>query len=489
MLLNMKKRISNLLDTMTEYLDVLCGLTDKKNAILDCLAGIEAIQNQLEQEESIPQVSLKQLHSIKAAFHGFRNDLSTVNEQSVFLLKEQVLLLKALFQEEVKAKLKIVFLPYKISMWDSLESIYEAASKDPDCEAHVVPIPYYQLSQKEAFPTYEGDRFPQHVPVVHYTQYNLAEQQPDVIFVHNIYDEYNSITRVYEEYFTSNLKNYTDMLVYVPYHLSSFVRPDKENPCASYNIRTVPNVNKIILGGEYLKEAAVEYGVPEEKLLALGSPKLDAMVKGLKSEITYPPGWKEKLEGKTVYLINTGCTHFAIEPFSALESLLDFLHIPLIDENSAVIWRPHPLTMISIIKYTPDFLRYFLNLTERIKNGDEFFKNVILDETDDYIPALKAADVLISKDFSLLRSYLLTEKKVLFWDEAMPENSLIPDNAFYFAYNRSEPWYELVKKFPKGYDPLAENRKGLADRVYANTDGTAGEKVYQAIKVCVLKAD
>ena len=104
------------------------------------------------------------------------------------------------------------------------------------------------------------------------------------------------------------------------------------------------------------------------------------------------------------------------------------------------------------------------------------YNNIILDETDDYFPALKAADVLISSDGSLLRSYLLTEKKVIFLDKTLPNNSLVPSNAFYYFYNQDEPWYELVKKFAKGYDPLAVNRKGIASKVYANIDGTCGEK-------------
>ncbi|MCD8038169.1 MAG: hypothetical protein LUE96_03660 [Lachnospiraceae bacterium] len=39
-------------------------------------------------------------------------------------------------------KKEIVFLPYKASMWDSLESIWLAAKEDDTCETFVIPIPY-----------------------------------------------------------------------------------------------------------------------------------------------------------------------------------------------------------------------------------------------------------------------------------------------------------------------------------------------------------
>ena len=45
---------------------------------------------------------------------------------------------------------KIFFLPYKASMWDSLESVWKAAVEDKEhCEAYVVPIPYYDIDSDE----------------------------------------------------------------------------------------------------------------------------------------------------------------------------------------------------------------------------------------------------------------------------------------------------------------------------------------------------
>jgi hypothetical protein len=487
MFLKGKKRISELLDTVSEYLGVFCQLRDPAIAISDCLAAIDGILSQLDLEETVPQKTIKQLRSVKQSFNVFLTEITQINEESVKLLNEKVLLLKAIFQEEVKGKLNVVFFPYKASMWDSLATVYGAAAKDDDCVAHVVPIPYYELSQNGSIPMYEGDRFPENIPITHYNQYNLEEEQPDMIFVHNIYDKYNTLTRVHEQYFTSNLKKYTDMLVYVPYHVSSFIQSN-ENGDRSYNLPSIKYVDKIILVGEFLKKAAIDDGIPSEKLLVLGSPKLDALVNAMKEDIPYPVEWIERLKKKTVYLVNTGCLFFADQPNFKIEKMMDFFNIPRIVEDSIIIWRPHPLTKISIIKYVPQLLDYYLNLTEKyIKGGNKFYRHIILDETDNYLPALMAADVLISSEGSLLRSYLLTEKKVLFWDNQMPMKSLLPPNVFYYAFNQSEPWYELVKKFSTGYDPLVENRKGMAAKVYANTDGSSGEKVYQSIKECVLK--
>ncbi len=37
---------------------------------------------------------------------------------------------------------------YKYSMLGSFESIFEAAKEDEDCEAYVMPIPYYDKDQE-----------------------------------------------------------------------------------------------------------------------------------------------------------------------------------------------------------------------------------------------------------------------------------------------------------------------------------------------------
>lgn len=483
MFLKMKKKISDLFDTINEMLEVLTGITDPRDEIRDCLYALKAISDKLNKEDDIPTTITLHLNNVTNMFNKFLSDTNIINEKSVGQLRAQVSFIKRTFNEEINAKLNIAFFPYKASMWDSLATIYEAAAEDKDCVVHVVPIPYYDLSENNMTPVYEGEKFPENLNITHWTQYNLEEQQPDIIFVHNIYDQFNTLTRVYEQYYTSNLVKYTDMLVYVPYYIASFVPFKKGKGFYPYNLPTIRNVDKVIYVNEYEKQEAIREGISEDKILVLGSPKLDRMIMALKEDMKYPMEWRDKIEGKQVYLINTGCLYFANNPFQAMEQLIDFFNITRFIDNTAVIWRPHPLTKISVIKHTPYFKDYYLNLTENILKGDnEFYQRIILDETDDYIQSLKIADVLISNDSSILNSYLITEKKVLFWGEKMPEDSLLPSNVFYYAFNKAEPWYQLAKKFSEGYDPLNINRRNMVSKVYVNADGTAGKKVYTTIK-------
>ena len=76
-----------------------------------------------------------------------------------------------------KNKYQVVFFPYKAAMWDSLESIWLAAMKDVRCECLVVPIPYYKKSQDGGVDEfcYEGQKFPEYVPIIDYREYLLEE--------------------------------------------------------------------------------------------------------------------------------------------------------------------------------------------------------------------------------------------------------------------------------------------------------------------------
>lgn len=488
MFLKKKNSLYELMNTVSEMAGVLCTLKTPQAFIPNCINALETISANLNRETTVPEKTVEQLKAVLKFFLEFEKDASLVNYKSVKSLNEQISALKAVFKKEVKAKLNVLFLPYKASMWDSLATVYDAAAKDPDCVAHVVPIPYYQISQNKKTLVYEGGSFPKDLPVTHFENYNLAEEQPDIIFVHNIYDNFNAVTCVPEMYFTSSLKKYTDMLVYVPYHITSFFKIKKGDVCYAYNIPTVGNVDKIVVAGDYVKKAAVRDGIPEEKVLALGSPKIDAMKAALNSDKPLPPEWRQKIKGKTVFVLNTGCMFFTAVPYDSVALLQMVFDMTRYVDKNVVIWRPHPLTLASIKRFIPSFEENYNSFTGRLRNGnDPYSKNVILDETDDYFQSLRAADVLLSDASSLLCTYLLTEKKVVYFAKEMPEGSLVPPDAFYYYYDEKEPWYELAKKFAEGYDPLAKNRRGVAAKVYANTDGTCGEKVYREIKKCVLQ--
>lgn len=107
----------------------------------------------------------------------------------------------------------------KASMWDSLESVWKAADEDGFCDAYVVPISYYNKNPDGSFREmhYEGSQYPDNVPITSYEDYDFKTRKPDIVYIHNPYDNVYLVTSVHPFFFSENLKKYTDKLVYIPY--------------------------------------------------------------------------------------------------------------------------------------------------------------------------------------------------------------------------------------------------------------------------------
>ena len=108
-----------------------------------------------------------------------------------------------------REKKEIVFLPYKSSMWDSLESIWQAAAADKEhCNCYVVPIPYADRNPDGTIHEWHNERdlYPDYVPTYDCDTFDLETLHPDVIFVHNIYDNCNIVTTVDSRFYTDKLK-------------------------------------------------------------------------------------------------------------------------------------------------------------------------------------------------------------------------------------------------------------------------------------------
>ena len=167
-------------------------------------------------------------------------------------------------KDDIPERLEILFLPYKASMWDSLESIWKAAYADESCDAYVVPIPYYDKNPDGSFGEmhYEGNQYPDYVPIIPYEAYDLQTRKPDGIYIHNPYDECNYVTTVHPSYYSKKLKEYTKTLVYIPYFMLEEVKPDEAEQLEGVKhfclTPGVINAHKVIVQSEEMREAYIK---------------------------------------------------------------------------------------------------------------------------------------------------------------------------------------------------------------------------------------
>jgi hypothetical protein len=244
----------------------------------------------------------------------------------------------------------ILFLPYKASMWGSLASIWRAAADDPNCLAYVVPIPYYDKRPDGSFAQmhYEGDQFPEDVPIIPFEQLDMATLQPDVTYIHNPYDSHNYVTSVHPSMYTAELKKHTKQLVFVPYYVHGGNIEGSGPEWAA----TICSANVLITANEAQAEALkrsieedseAQKNLPRKTVLALGSPKVDAVLYAEDNKPPMPPEWQSKLAGKKVFFLNASISAALQHGEDFLKKLESVIDVFKDREDAALLWRPHPL--------------------------------------------------------------------------------------------------------------------------------------------------
>lgn len=291
-------------------------------------------------------------------------------------------------------KKEIVFLPYKASMWDSLESVWKAADADPDCDAYVIPIPYFDKNPDGSFREghYEGDQYPKNVPITRYDEYDLEERHPDVIYIHNPYDEYNHVTSVHPYFYSRNLRNYTDKLVYIPYFILSEIEPDNQTaidgmkhfcftPGTIYANQVIvqsENMRQIYIN-EYIKAAKemelggehVDRRFLEKKFLGTGSPKFEKILNTKKEDLEIPAEWLriiEKPDGswRKIVFYNTSVSALLQHSEKMLRKMESVFGIFKENQDEvALLWRPHPLIQATIESMRPQLWEGYKEIRDR----------------------------------------------------------------------------------------------------------------------------
>ena len=349
------------------------------------------------------------------------------------------------YDAEFPERKEVVFLPYNASMWDSLESVWKAADADPNCDAYVIPIPYYDLDANRNFikKHYEGDLYPDYVPITNYEDYDLEERHPDMIFIHNPYDEGNRVTSIAPEFYSSRIKNYTEKLVYIPYFVLAEINP--KNQAAIEGMKrfcTLPGVlyaDQVIVQSEDMRQIYInEYMKAikavggeisrkelEKKILGLGSPKFDKAVNTKKEDLEIPEEWLriiEKPDGtwKKIIFYNTSIAAFLKDSEQMLVKIQDVLRT--FKENKddvALLWRPHPLMMQTIESMRPQLRDAYLEIVQQYR--EEGWG--IYDDSADMDRAVVLSDAYYGDHSSVVQVYQETGKPVIYQDISTYEKS------------------------------------------------------------------
>lgn len=354
------------------------------------------------------------------------------------ILNKQLKKLRGVMNSELQDRLEVVFFPYKASMWDSLESVYLKAKEDENCDVYCVPIPYFDRNADGSLGQmhYEGNEYPTNIEITHWQAYNLEERRPDVIYIHNPYDEWNLVTCVHPIYFAKNLKKYTDKLVYIPYFVLDEIEPGDQNAIDGMkHFVWTPGViyaNQVILQSEKMKQiyvnefikAAKENGLGgdfidrrklEEKFLGTGSPKFEKVKNTRKEDLEIPEEWLkiiQKPDGswKKIIFYNTSIGALLQNNEKMNVKIKNVLNVFYEKRDEvALLWRPHPLIETTLISMRPDLWENYKKIR------DEYIQAGwgIYDDTPDMDRAIVLSDAYYGDESSVVALYQKTGKSIM----------------------------------------------------------------------------
>lgn len=501
MYLSERDRIFKLIDTIDEALSII----DSTSHYLfdDCIGAFEIMCKSLETfnvnfDFSIIKDSMHKLISLKDT--SDKKDI--INE--IELIRNNLVEFDKVLSNE-KVKYRAVFLPYQASTWYSLESIWKAAVNDPDCEPYVIPLPYWDIITDEKGNevnrqyNYNGRQFPKDVPIINYRSFDIQSAQPEMIFINHPYDEQNIPIKIAEEYYSKNLINYTNMLVYSSY--SNAISYNEKNFNKYYNREVLKYADKIIVQSEFIKDIYVKHKNDKDKFLTFGSPKTDAIINLTHNPVNIPEIWERKLSGKKVFLLNINLNyfiysyHYAVQEgtYYAVLFINDIIKTFMEKGDCGLIFRPHP----SLKKYLKTKAPHCLDVLSRLDSFIVNSENCVYDTFGNYTNAFMCSDALISTPGTLVSDFIPTKKPILNFNEFKMEKKINKESPL--NYNLSEYNYDLkltddegitldefIEMVIKGEDPKLNDRMEAFNKIFNNVDGTVGQKIYNEIKKSIM---
>lgn len=341
-------------------------------------------------------------------------------------LRRELIRIENSVKNDIPVRTSAVFLPYKASMWDSLESLWKKAAADESCETFVIPIPYFDKNPDGSLGRmhYEGEQYPEEVPVTSWREYDMAARRPDVIYIHNPYDECNLVTSIHPDFYAKEIKEYTDMLVYVPYFTCI-------NDVVQEEFCILPGTiwaNQIILQSEAVREKYIEifhrwedsqgcrdaFGKAEEKFVALGSPKFDKVISAKREDYVLPEEWRRLIERedgsrRKVVLYNTTLGAMLRDTEEMLAKIRNVFEVFRNQKEVVLLWRPHPLLRETLCSMRSRTVLEYDEIVERYRK--EAWG--IYDDTADMYQAITVSDAYYGDNSSVVELYKRTGKPIM----------------------------------------------------------------------------
>lgn len=372
--------------------------------------------------------------------------------------------------QKSKDKINVVFICQVPSIWNVNKSVFEATLKNVNINTYLLAIPekiygdkgdlnhenygenkaydYCKSFFDDTINGYENKKW-----------FDLHVLKPDYVFINRPYD-----IHMPPQYRSDVLSKYCK-ICFIPYAYCENIWTAK----TSYNMYYLDSVfivfTENMVRYKDLNNVYKRYFRANEKKIAyLGFTRFDLH----KTTPSYKNDFK-----KIVVWLPRWSTDKTVNPstfFKFKDIIIDFFKT---NTKYQLICRPHPL-----------MLRNFVSSGEMTKKEEEEFialfndtDNFLLDNSPDYLPYLKAADVIISDWSSLLVEEIATGNPIIYCgrDKGWDLDAKFRSKLMYKAQNDIE-LINILQTLLNGNDPLKKKRIEYINKSL-RCDGKTGERI------------
>ena len=362
-------------------------------------------------------------------------------------------------------KIRVGFIVQLYSLFDKQRSLYEMIRDRTDMEAFLFVVPEDDWKEFSVPDDYSDNMFLRNYPEairVHkadHSYINLEDYQLDYLFYPRPYDEH------LPEPFKSSHMMKTVRCCYIPY---AFTISDVFLGNNIYN-HFFCNMYFLFMDSKYteklmIREMPYNYRHGLQKVMYLGYPPFDIYL-GMTGThgnhtVTWAPRWSfDKESGRSTF-IKYG------------ETFLDISS----DPSWNYVFRPHPLLFGEVKK------QGLMNQREM----DEFIsaldsRSVRTDIKSGLDEILSETDILICDLSTIMISYFLSGRPMIYCDEGIEINQIYRDMmAYEYSAHNIEELMELCRMLKAGNDPKYDARQEYIRNVYGEPGNTA-EKIAEAL--------
>lgn len=305
-------------------------------------------------------------------------------------IHDQLQLLEDSVEAGITVRKEVVFLPYRASLWGYMQPLWQECSLMPDTDVYVIPIPYYDKSPVGKLDTeyYDGKNFPEELEVIDYNTYRFSEHLPDTVYVQAPFDNDNFSFSVHPYYYSSNLKKYTNNLVYVQSFVHEEIMPGEERAYKAMNQYVlspgVVNADRVIVQSEHMKDMYVRklveyFGASTENIwrdkITSDYPEVYDLQRNISADTNSISDLRKRCFGtkedtsKKILLYNIGVGSLYEYKDKLIEKLMS--SIDVFDNNKDgvfYIWRSDPLIDKFVKKSNPELYDRYLACVECFVN-------------------------------------------------------------------------------------------------------------------------